>query len=143
MDINIKLEFANLIATIIGVIITAIGVFSALTISVITLRQTSKQIKESLKPDVQVFINYLASSTVYIFTIKNFGKTGTYIEDFSVTPDIDIINKAFKNNKSLYIAPKQSITIPVPRDELKRKTRHITINYEYTYNKNLTQWRAT
>ena len=142
MDINIDLIFTiiNSICTIVGTVIT----FASLCYAIYTANkarlQNEKQLAENLKPDIQVYIDYLASAMDCIFVVKNFGKSGTTIKNFKVTPDTDalaikIIKEAFKESTSVYIAPGQAIMIPLPQiKELKKETTKIDVSFTYNYN---------
>ncbi|MCI6464727.1 MAG: hypothetical protein MSA90_04585 [Faecalicatena sp.] len=69
------------IIQIIGILASLLTSLIAIIISVITLRQNSKMIEESLRPNIQIYPVYI-NSIVYII-VKNFGSSQAYIDEIS------------------------------------------------------------
>ncbi|MDE6182789.1 MAG: hypothetical protein K2F59_06260 [Eubacteriales bacterium] len=126
------------------------GIAISLIISVVNLMYNSKVIRDSLKPDIHVYLDYLASNSIQYLVIKNFGKTGTKIIKFNhnITDDMlfesmdkkdanfiyDVLNKI----SNLYLAPNQTYCIPYPYKKLEfkeksKKVIEIKLFYKYGY----------
>ena len=99
------------IIQIVGIIVALIvGMFS-IVISVITLRQNSKIIKESNMAQIVIFPVKLYGDIVPRIKIQNFGMSTGIITDIKTIPEIpedDIIINPFRFYSNLPIAPKQS-----------------------------------
>lgn len=124
----------------IGDWITTISILVGVIIAIVIMLKISNQIEDSLKPDIQVYIDYIESNIDCIFVIKNFGKRGTTIKNFKVDPNtnalaIKIMKDIFNENISRYIAPGQAIKIPLAQiQELKKETTKIDFSFTYKYN---------
>ena len=100
--------------------ISLISVITSLFISTITLLYNAKVVRDSLKPDVQVYLDYLSSNDLQYLIIKNFGKTGATIINLKHNlPEDYFISKHLKNTNSIYLAPNQVIYLPFSSKELK------------------------
>ena len=104
------------IIEIIGIIASLITSIVAIVISIATLRQNSKMLKESTRPYVTIYIDSITicEQSSY-FILKNFGNSPAYITDFQYDPILrktnqkkKILQDQFDFVKGIILAPGQS-----------------------------------
>ena len=96
--------------------ITAATAIIAICISVVTVRQNHKIFKETNRPYITIYFNYIqvSGSSSYLI-IKNFGNTGAVIDNITYDENIVLVKqlphfKPFIHLKNTFIAPGQSIS---------------------------------
>ena len=117
-------------------LISICGILVSLLISVITLLYNSKVIKDSLKPDVQAYINYLTTDTTNTYLIiKNFGKLGTTIKNIenNLPNKIDVVSKLLNYLDEVYLAPEQIICLPIDAKNLIEEYKITKIHFKFDY----------
>lgn len=101
------------IIQLIGIMVAIItGIFS-IAISVITLRQNSKIVKESNKAQIEIFPFKVYGDIYPKIRIQNFGMTTGRIIDIKTIPEMPVehmIINPFEFYKDLSLAPNQSFT---------------------------------
>lgn len=101
--------FAALSAVFIGIV--------SIIISLLTLRQNSKMIEEESRPYITVYgASTNLSSPKYYVVVKNFGKSGAIIDQFSYTPELHQFRDSkipFQHMVGTFIAPGHSFYVPV------------------------------
>ena len=89
------------IIQIVGISISLLIGIASIIISVATLRQNSKMIKEATRPYISVYSEYINTGVPYLYiVVKNFGQTAATITQFNF--DYDFVNSqayAIKNGK--------------------------------------------
>lgn len=118
---------------LIGVVISLISSISAIIISVATLRQNSKMIKESTRPYIGIYglSTYLGFRQYYII-LKNFGQSGAIIDSITYSFDISELSKhkdfePFSHLDGVTIMPGQSYRSAIDFDKVQER------NLEYIY----------
>ncbi len=125
-------------------IISLTGILTSLFISTITLLYNAKVVRDSLKPDIQVYLDYLSSDDYQYLLIKNFGKTGSTIKNIKHNlPNENCIAKHIKNVEEIYIAPNQVIYFPFSLSELVEIYHLDIITFEFEYNYRLKKIKIT
>lgn len=133
-----KLTTSDIIQ-IIGIMIAIITGIASIIISVISLRQNSKIVKESNKAQIEIFPFKIYGDVVPRIKIQNFGSTTGTIIDVQVNPEIptdDIIDNPFKYYQGLSLASNQSfITVfskkslsEVPLEKFDITIKYITLD---------------
>mgnify|MGYP006069160857 CR=1 FL=1 len=101
--------------------ISLISVITSLFISTITLVYNAKVVRDSLKPDIQVYLHYLSSDDPQCLIIKNFGKTGSTIRNIKHNfPEEHSAYSYLEPVDEIYLAPNQVILLPFISKELKK-----------------------
>lgn len=101
------------IIQLIGIMVAMITGIASIIISVITLRQNSKIVKESNKAQIEVFPFKIYGDMFPQIRIQNFGTTTGTIIDVKTIPEMPIENiflNPFDFYKDLSLAPNQSFT---------------------------------
>jgi len=101
------------IIQIIGIMVAIITGITSIFISVISLRQNSKFVKESNKAQIEVFPFKNYGDMFPKIRIQNFGMTTGTIIDIKTIPEMpinDMIINPFEFYKDLSLAPNQSFT---------------------------------
>jgi len=101
------------IIQIIGIMVAIITGISSIVISVITLRQNSKIVKESNKAQIEIFPYKVYGDMFPRIRIQNFGLTTGTILDIKTIPEMPIdhmVINPFEFYKDLSLAPNQSFT---------------------------------
>jgi hypothetical protein len=131
------------IVAIISVAMTTIGVISSMAISIFTLRQNSKMIEESSRPQIVVYkdtIN-IGSPKEYL-VIKNFGHSLGTITKFNCDREIlrsifedDAVNLDLSLNhlENITLANNQSYMLPIKTKNVESKILKITIEYKSSF----------
>lgn len=130
MDISVAVNIALCILSFILAVISII-------IVVLSLRQNSKMIESSTRPNISIYAGttYFSSTTTYLI-IKNFGSSTAIITDFNCDMDLSVCayNEnyvPFKNIVNLTLCPQQSVQFPVRIPKLHELTEYITFNFSY------------
>lgn len=122
-------------------IITAATSIISIIISVLTLRQNSKMIKESTRPYVVIYgeqVNF--GSPQFHLILKNFGKSGAKILNIESSKNLenylifDYLHP-YKNISNFFIAPNQSIATALVTFD--KKLEPLTFTISYSNNKNI------
>lgn len=101
------------IIQIIGIMVAIITGIASIIISVISLCQNSKIVKESNKAQIEVFPYKVYGDIYPKIRIQNFGMTTGRIVDIKTIPEMpvdDMILNPFEFYKDLSLAPNQSFT---------------------------------
>jgi len=101
------------IIQIIGIMVAIITGIASIIISVFSLRQNSKIVKESNKAQIEVFPFKIYGDIYPKIRIQNFGMTTGTIIDVKTIPEMPIdqmIINPFEFYKDLSLAPNQSFT---------------------------------
>lgn len=101
------------IIQIIGIMVAIITGIASIIISVISLCQNSKIVKESNKAQIEVFPFKIYGDMFPRIKIQNFGMTTGTIIDIQTIPEMPIDNmiiNPFEYYKDLSLAPNQSFT---------------------------------
>lgn len=101
------------IIQLIGIMVAIITGIASIIISVITLRQNSKIVKESNKAQIEIFPFKVYSDIYPKIRIQNFGMTTGRIIDIKTIPEMSVehmIINPFEFYKDLSLAPNQSFT---------------------------------
>ena len=115
-------------------IISLIGILTSLFISTITLLYNAKIVRDSLKPDIQLYLDYLSSDDNQYLLLKNFGKTGSTIKNIKHNlPDENCIANHIKSVNEIYLAPNQVVYFPFSSKELENKYHLNVITFEFEY----------
>lgn len=134
---NADLNISDIIQ-LIGIIATSLTSIIAIIISVVSLRQNSKMIEESSRPNIGVYIDSTNFSQPIIYlVIKNFGNSASVITEFKC--DIDLsefayIPKAipFNNIVGTTLNPNQKLVYPLkPRDSNNIRITDMNIKVSY------------
>lgn len=123
---------------IIGICVALLTGIISIIISIITLCQNSKIVKESNMAQIEVFPFKVYGDFVPRIKIQNFGHTTGTIIDVKVTPEMpnDIVTNPFIFYYGLSLAPNQSFTTvfcknnssDVPVEEFDVKIKYKTLN---------------
>ena len=127
--------FGILCATIISLI--------SIIISVVTLRQNSKMIKESVRPYITVsFDLFNCGIKIGYFVIKNYGQTQAVLNKFECCQELKEISQVGKNFEDfsklligMPIAPGQKILLPIVFQNYKSDFASFDIEYSNGKNK--------
>lgn len=98
---------------LIGIIVAIITGIASIIISIITLRQNSKIVKESNKAQIEIFPYNVYGDMFPKIRIQNFGQTTGTIVDIKTIPEMPVeqmIINPFEFYKDLSLAPNQSFT---------------------------------
>ena len=113
-------DWINLRVVILSFILAAISVITV----IITLRQNNKMIESESRPYIAIYgdMTNFANLQFYII-IKNFGKSGAIIKDFSCDVDLTKYNYGitvtpFECIKGTLIAPNQNIVCSIDNKKL-------------------------
>ena len=101
------------IIQLIGIMVAIITGIASIIISVITLRQNSKIVKESNKAQIEIFPYKVYGDVFPKIRIQNFGLTTGKIIDVKTIPDMPVehmVINPFEFYKDLSLAPNQSFT---------------------------------
>lgn len=159
-----ELSVSDIIQLISICVALLLGLISII-ISVVSLKQNSRIIKESNMAQIEVFPFKVYGDIVPRIRIQNFGKTTATITDIVVTPDIpnNAISNPFECFKGLSIAPNQSYIMlfacignPIPPleefdikityqtlNEIVVSNQHINYKYLHSYNETSTDIKDT
>ena len=98
---------------IVGIMVAIITGIASIIISVISLRQNSKIVKESNKAQIEIFPYKVYGDIYPKIRIQNFGMTTGTIIDVKTVPEMPVeqmILNPFEFYKDLSLAPNQSFT---------------------------------
>lgn len=137
-----KLSASDIIQ-IIGIVIALLTGIVSIIISIITLKQNSKIIKESNKAHIEIFPYKIYGDIVPRIKIQNFGQTSGTIISVKVIPEIpneNIIINPFNFYEGLTLAPNQSFIAifskqnspDVPIEEFDIEITYKTLDEEIT-----------
>lgn len=101
------------IIQLMGIMVAIITGIASIIISIITLRQNSKIVKESNKAQIEIFPYKAYGDMFPRIKIQNFGKTTGTVIDIKTNPEIptdNIIVNPFEFYRDLSLAPNQSFT---------------------------------
>lgn len=107
-----KLSTSDIIQ-LIGIMVAIITGIASIIISVISLRQNSKIVKDSSKAQIEIFPFKVYGDIYPKIRIQNFGMTTGTIIDVKTNPEMPVdqmIINPFKFYKDLSLAPNQSFT---------------------------------
>lgn len=109
------------IIQIVGIIAALFVGIASIIISVITLRQNAKVIKESNKAQIEIFPFKIYGDIVPRIKIQNFGASTGIITDVKTIPEMptnNIIINPFEFYKGLSLAPSQSFTTVFSKEDM-------------------------
>lgn len=122
---------------LIGIVLSTVVSTTSIIIAVLSLRQNSKMIRESTRPNVTIYFTtiHVADAKGY-FVLKNFGQTGAYITKFSYDEalkssrynDPELVNQ-LDLIKGMYLAPQQKQVFMYCPKELPEHTCRFQIEY--------------
>lgn len=101
------------IIQLIGIMVAIITGIASIIISIITLRQNSKIVKESNKAQIEIFPFKIYGDIYPRIKVQNFGMTTGTILEIETIPEMPIdhmIINPFEFYKNLSLAPNQSFT---------------------------------
>ena len=104
---------------IVSIVVSAAVSLLAICISICTLLQSSKAIKDAARPYIVIYPQRTCFQAIhYYLVVKNFGQTGACITDFSCDHDLSLLScfknvVPFKHLVGTYIAPGQSIVAAI------------------------------
>lgn len=107
-----KLSTSNIIQ-LIGIMVAMFTGITSIVISVFTLHQNSKIVKESNKAQIEIFPYKIYGDIFPRIRIQNFGKTTGTIIDIKTIPEMlveQMVINPFEFYKDLSLAPNQSFT---------------------------------
>ena len=126
------------IIQLVGIIATSLTSIIAIIISAFSLRQNSKMIEESSRPNIGIYIDSTNFSQPIIYlVIKNFGKSATVITEFKCDTDLAqfaYIQKAipFNNIVGTTLNPNQKLVYPIqPRNSNNERISEVNIKLSY------------
>lgn len=127
-------DWINMSLSILSFILAAISVITV----VLTLRQNNKMIEESSRPYISVYgddTNF--SSPQFYIVLKNFGKTGAIIKDFSCDIDLKKYSyvtdwEPFQNIIGTMLAPNQNFICAINSDQMNKDNIDI-LNFKISY----------
>lgn len=130
-------DWINMSLSILSFILAAISVITV----VLTLRQNNKMIEESSRPYISVYgdeTNF--SSPQFYIVVKNFGKTGAIIKDFSCDIDLKQYSyqpewEPFQDIIGTMLAPNQNFICAIDSEQLNRDNVE-TFNFKISYTAN-------
>ena len=98
-------------------IITFLGIIVSIIISILTLRQNNKIIKESNRAQIVFYIDYNPTCNMYFLIIKNFGNSIGKLISIDINPKLDWNKTNLKQEliplteaKDILLAPKQKVS---------------------------------
>ena len=120
---------------IVGIIASLVTSIVAIVVSVKTLRQNSRMIEESTRPNLQIYPVYM-NSILYI-VIKNYGASEAYIDridcDHQFTPNETMGDKLgsdiFSRVKGAILSPGYAIKCPLIAHEITDDDFHFRVLY--------------
>lgn len=127
--INLSLSCLSLILAVISVITV-----------VLTLKQNNRMIESSSRPYISIYGDMTNFSDLQFYIIlKNFGKSGAIITNFSCDVDLSKYNYGitltpFENIIGTMLAPNQNIVCSIDHQKLSKdniNTLNFTIEYEF------------
>ena len=95
---------------IVGIICTSVLSIVSVAIAILTLRQNSRMIEESLRPYVVISYEVInTGSPNTFFLLKNYGQSGAKIIDFKCDTELtdEDVNYQFSKIPGTYLAPQQ------------------------------------
>ena len=120
-------------------IVTALGVFTSILISVSTLKQNSKMIEETTRPNIIIYKDiYNINSPMEFIVIKNVGGSLAHITNIiydkdsldKISGQFSKVSKAFEFLNNSYLAPSQSYKIPIKSKDSGVNNINIKLQYE-------------
>lgn len=122
---------------LIGIMVAIITGITSISISIITLRQNSKIVKESNKAQIEIFPFKVYGDIYPKIKIQNFGQTTGVIIDVKTIPEMPIeqmVINPFEFYKDLSLAPNQSFTTTFCKSNSNKAEVPIEVfNVEITY----------
>ena len=124
--------------------ITFLGIATSIVITVLTLKQNSKMIKESTRAYILFYVDFHPQTQMYYLVIKNFGNSIGKLLNMSITPNINWKKCHFKQNikhlrdsTNVLLAPNQKISSwfdfkEYPDKKFKVELKYETLNKIYT-----------
>lgn len=124
-------------------IITFLGIIVSIIISILTLRQNNKIIKESNRAQIVFYIDYNPTCNMYFLIIKNFGNSIGKLISIDINPKLDWNKTNLKQEliplteaKDILLAPKQKVSSwfdfkDYPDKKFKVKVKYETLNKIY------------
>lgn len=119
-------------------IITTLGTISSIFIAIFTLRQNSKMIEETTRPNIIFYKDTLdINGPIEYLVIKNIGGSMAHITSIAfdkkqfekLNSDYSKLTKALEYLNNSYIAPNQFYKIPIKTKDIKFDTLLLTISY--------------
>lgn len=113
--------------------ITALTAIISIIIALVTLRQNSKMIEESTRPNIVVYSTNI--DDICYIVIKNYGSSSAIVDfvlcnhDFTSEETGDFEGHIFDRMKDSIIAPGQSIRCPIRAYRLKNFDFEFTVKY--------------
>lgn len=123
--------------SLIGIIASLLTSIIAIIISIRTLKQNSKTIETSTRPYIVVYSKVTNfQSPMYYIIVKNFGKSGAYINSFDYDYDLTTYSftkevKPFCHLAGTFIAPGQSYIYPFDNINLFKNPQIINFSVSY------------
>lgn len=121
-----------------GILVSLITSIVAIIISLITIRQNSRMIKNATRPYIVVYNDFVsgAGMPIQFLVIRNFGQTAATIKSLEITPKVDVMysDELFANMANQIIAPEQSYSTAF---KLKDLSTHLTVHVVYSSGKKI------
>ncbi|MEG0404490.1 MAG: hypothetical protein RR571_08910 [Anaerorhabdus sp.] len=123
---------------LIGIIVSSTISLIAIIISVLTLRQNSRMIRESTRPNILIYSKY-SDGTLYLI-IKNFGNSAAYIDNietnfFISATDNYVEGNPFSNLIGHFFPPNYSQICPLIGHLIANENYHFKITYHSSTSK--------
>lgn len=131
MDVS---TIVNIILCVLSFILAAISVI----IVILTLKQNSKMIESSTRPQIVIYIDSITiCEQQSYFIIKNFGQSSAEIIDFTyptlletITQEIPLMQEQFSHVKGIVLASGQSCMLPYMVTSLPDEYLEFKIKYK-------------
>lgn len=126
---------------LLGIISSSLLSVIAIVISVATLLQNSRMIKESTRPYVTVYSNTTYFQSIFYYLIvKNFGQSGATITNFTCDYDlkhcaISFERAPFEHIVGTYLSPGQSLMCCIDSKKLCSERETLTFSISYSCGK--------
>lgn len=135
--ITMELSVSDIIQ-LIGIVSSSIISLIAVILSLISIRQNSKALKDATRPYVVVYNDLVngANTPIQFLIIRNFGQTAAVIESLEITPEVKVhySDGLFKHMKNQIIAPGQSYSTAFKLDD---STIILNVSISYRSGKNV------
>lgn len=130
-----------------GIFISLITSIIAIVISIKTLKQNSKMIEDSTRPNIGVYLasTYIRDISCYL-VVKNFGQSSAFIESFTYDFDLKSIGNVprynpFDNIEGSTLMPLQTNKCVIDLNKVLEQTHEI--NFHITYRSGTHKYQDT
>lgn len=121
---------------LISIVCSSVLAIIAIVISIITVKQNSKMIFESSKPQITIFSKAISFTSPHNYLIlKNFGLSGATIIDIEYDKSFDkyFPRPPFENIANVFIAPNQTFLYPLRLDGTDEEIFNIATTFKIKY----------